>query len=50
MVKDLYPRMGFRQIDEAPDRRVFELDIKDFLPFVTHINVLSHAYESSQRP
>jgi FkbH-like protein len=50
MVKDLYPRMGFQPTLETAEELRFALETKTFHPFRTHINVLSKAYEPSERP
>jgi FkbH-like protein len=39
MVRDLYPRMGFRQSNEAPDRITFELDPRAYEPKPTKLHL-----------
>ena len=46
MVRDFYLRMGFSLTRESRDSREFELDLRDFHPCQTKIQIIRRAYES----
>jgi FkbH-like protein len=46
MVRDLYPRMGFAVVSEAPDRSEFELDLGEYQIKPTEIEIVERAYDS----
>jgi FkbH-like protein len=45
MVRDLFPRMGFTLVDEAPERLTFELETASFVPRQTYIQIDRRAYD-----
>jgi FkbH-like protein len=47
MVRDLYPRMGFRPIHEAPDRCEYRLNATSYSPAVTAISIDRRTHEPS---
>ncbi|MDE1178121.1 MAG: HAD-IIIC family phosphatase [Edaphobacter sp.] len=46
MVRDLFPRMGFSQVEENPERTTWRLDVNTFTPRPTHIQIDRRAYEN----
>jgi FkbH-like protein len=47
MVRDLFSRMGFSSVAETPDRTTWRLDIADFTPRPTHIQIDRRAYDAN---
>jgi FkbH-like protein len=47
MVRDLFQRMGFTPVDETPERTTWRLDVSEFTPRPTHIQIDRRAYETS---
>ena len=46
MVRDLYPRMGFAVVSEAPERLEFELNLSQYRVNSTEIEIVERAYDS----
>jgi FkbH-like protein len=47
MVRDLFPRMGFTQVNETPERTTWRLDVNAFTSHPTHIQIDRRAYETN---
>ena len=49
MVRDLFPRMGFTQMNETQEQTTWRLDVKAFTPRPTHIQIDRRAYETNSQ-
>ncbi len=47
MVRDLFPRMGWALVEETPERTTWRLDLANFTPHSTHIQIDRRAYDAN---